>query len=409
MNYQTRRQLVADQLKSQALMIIFAGEEVIKNADEYYPFDINHNFYYLTGIEQRNSIYVVRKTTNETVHELYVLPHDPIQAKWVGDTLKIDEVKKISGIDNVYTLDVFERNIFGYTLNFGLNNVYLDMEHLRSHIYKGQPFENYVGLHLPQLRIRDVFLVIAKLRAIKSQDEVEMIVKALKQTDNGLKQVMKNIKPGKYEYELENTFDYTNRQAGFVHSAFKTIAAGGARATVLHYHDNNQPLKGNELILMDLGLKYGHYSCDISRTYPVSGKFDKKQRAVYQLVLNAQKLVLNAIKPGVTINQLNQIVIDYYCVGLKKWGLIQEDHEVSRYYYHGVGHSLGLDTHDVGFTRGMPLVAGNVITVEPGLYIEEWGVGVRIEDDVLVTETGMLNLSQHIIKEIDEIEAFMNV
>ena len=217
---------------------------------------------------------------------------------------------------------------------------------------------------------------------------------------------MQNIQPGLYEYQVESYFDQQIKFNNASGIAFKTIAASGANACILHYHTNNTLINDNELVLFDLGAEYNLYKSDITRTIPSNGKFTERQKLIYNIVLDGQKLVFKNIKPGITTRELNQILIDYYKVALKEIGLIENDEDVKKYYFHGVSHHLGLDTHDV--TDGIkPLTPGCIITVEPGLYIAEEGIGIRIEDDALITEDGCINLSQNIIKEVSDIENYM--
>lgn len=218
--------------------------------------------------------------------------------------------------------------------------------------------------------------------------------------------ILDNMKSGLYEYQLESYFDQAIKYHGSTSYAFETIAASGKNSCCLHYSKNNCEISDGDLVLFDLGATSDYYCADISRTFPANGKFTPRQREIYDIVLRGQKLVFESIKPGLTTRDLNNILVDFYKVELKKIGLIKEDSEVSKYYYHGVSHHLGLDCHDLcDYT---PLKPGSVITVEPGLYILEESIGIRIEDDALVTEDGCINLSAEIIKEIDEIEAYLS-
>lgn len=209
------------------------------------------------------------------------------------------------------------------------------------------------------------------------------------------------------EYEIEAYFNFELNKRGIKEFAFDTIAASGKNATVLHYSSNNTKTQDNELMLLDLGAQYQLYNADISRTFPLNGKFTERQKQVYNIVLKANEEVMKAVKPGVTLMELQNLCKSILAEGCKSIGLIKEDSELSKYYFHGVSHPLGLDTHDVG-SRGMKLEAGMIITDEPGLYIEEEGIGIRIEDDILVTENGYENLSQSIIKSVEDIESFMS-
>jgi Xaa-Pro aminopeptidase len=208
------------------------------------------------------------------------------------------------------------------------------------------------------------------------------------------------------EYELEAYFDFTLKSCGVKDFAFKTIAASGKNATILHYSQNNSMMNENDLILFDLGAQFEYYNADISRTFPISGKYSQRQKDVYDVVLQAQQAVTQAAKPGVPFSVLNDTAKKVLAEGCRKLGLIKEESELSEYYYHGVSHYLGLDTHDVG-TRDTVLKEGMVITNEPGLYIACEGIGIRIEDDLLISRDGAEVLSKDIIKDTFDIEAYI--
>ena len=233
------------------------------------------------------------------------------------------------------------------------------------------------------------------------------MLEAIEITRRGLENVMKSLKAGTKESIFEANFDFVLKSENVI-NAFDTIAASGINATTLHYVTNNDIANDNELVLFDLGATKDLYCADISRTYPVNGKFTDRQKELYQMVLDANELIIDAIKPGVTMTELNDMVNDFYGKELIRLGVIDNKYDVKNYYYHGVSHSLGLDTHDVGLDRETPLVKGNVITVEPGIYIKEEAIGIRIEDNILVTEDSNINLSKSIIKSVDDIEEFMN-
>lgn len=405
MNYSLRRKKLFERMLDNSVAVLFAGEEVVCNADQFYPFAVNNNFYYLTGIKQKQSILVLKKIRNVVSEEMYVLNFDPLQARWIGKYLSFDEVSRTANMAVVKGLDSFITDLAITIKNRQIENIYLDLEHAKSDVYQGSTFRSYITSHHPELTIKNCFMDVAILRSIKEEEEINCIRQAIAYTKLGLDQVRAGLKSGYYEYQMEAIFNYSLASNGVAGAAFQTIAASGKNATVLHYVDNNCIIPDNSLMLFDLGAKYQGYSADISRTYPVGGKFDDKQRILYQTVLNGQKVVLDAVKPGISCNQLNDILKEYYVSALTQLGLINNATELERYYWHGVSHSLGLDTHDVGLLKDAPLVAGNVITVEPGLYLEEFGIGIRIEDDVLVTANGCDVLSIDIAKEIADLEA----
>ena len=409
MDFTKRRQELSTKLSENSWLVLFAGEEVIRNADELYPFSVNHSFYYYSGIEQKNSILVLAKIHGVYEEKLFILPNDPLQAKWIGEFLSPDQAREISGINNVKLISEFITQLEEALLYGGLRNIYLDLEHRRSDLYEKRNFRDVVRKNYPTLEIRNCFLDIASQRCVKDAQEIECIKKAIEITGKALEAVRLTLKAGYYEYQIAALFEYNAKANGVKELAFNTIAAAGVNATVLHYWANNCVLAEGAMLLLDLGVKFNHYAADISRTYPVSGAFDERQRAIYQLVLNGQKMVMAKIQPGITTGELNDLLKAYYVKELSNIGLITQPEQVENYYWHGVSHGLGLDTHDIGILKKQALVAGNVITVEPGLYISEWGIGVRIEDNVLVTPSGYENLSSAIAKEINEIEGVFNV
>ena len=216
---------------------------------------------------------------------------------------------------------------------------------------------------------------------------------------------MSESRSGIYEYQLENYFDFVIKENGQRIHSFKTIAASGKNATILHYSSNNTLLKENELILFDLGTETDYYISDISRTFPINGKFTERQKQVYNEVLEVNKKCIEFLKPGVTKLQYNEYAKKLLTEACYRLGLIKEDSEVIKYYFHSIGHTIGLDTHDPCFYEN-GIEEGMCLTVEPGLYIEEENIGIRIEDDVLITKDGCINLSANIIKEVADIEEF---
>lgn len=405
----TNRQKLGDVLSQNSIAIFFAGQAPYKSADETYPFTPNRNFYYLTGIDEEKVIMVIININGKVSEMLFIQENDPVMAKWVGETISEDKAKEVSGIEDIKFLKDFESIIASYFDRFSIDNVYLDLERQEFNIPQtsSQNFAVDIMKRYPYVRVKNIYHDIALLRTIKREEEIELIKKAIDITYEGIKEIWSNAKPGMKEYEIEAYFNYILKKNGVKDFAFPTIAATGKNATILHYVDNNTKTEDGELMLLDLGAQYKYYNGDISRTFPMNGKFSERQKEVYNIVLEANETVMKAVKPGVTTGELQDITKRVLAQGCKRIGLIKEDSELNKYYYHGVAHPLGLDTHDVG-PRNIELKPGMIITDEPGLYIEEEGIGVRIEDDILVTEDGYVNLSAHIIKSIEDIEMFMS-
>ena len=256
----------------------------------------------------------------------------------------------------------------------------------------------------PALEIGNIAPLVYNLRAIKTPEEIECLRRAGDVTMEALAAMLKSAKPGEYEYQWQADYEHYVARQG-MRNAFTTIAASGHNAVMLHYHDNNCIVKEGDLLLLDLGAEYGYYSADVSRTFPISGKYSERQKELYNIVLEAMELAKDKMRPGVAIRESQQAVIDFYKKALRSAKLITEDSEVGKYYYHGVSHSLGLDTHDphdrTVYEPGM------VITCEPGLYVAEENIGIRLENDIVVTDGAPMDLIGDRLLKIEEIEALM--
>ena len=255
--------------------------------------------------------------------------------------------------------------------------------------------------------MKNLFPLVVALRMWKDADEIQATRAAIGLTKNALEYVMENLTPGMYEYQAQADFEYHIMRNGADGPGFPTIAGSGINGTMLHYDTNREICADGSLLLLDLGARLNGYNADITRTYPVNGKYTERQRAVYEIVLAANKRVAAEAKPGMTLAQLNDICKSVLAKGLMDLGLIEEEAQVSKYYMHGVSHHLGIDVHDVSIAANKELAPGAIITDEPGLYIDEWEIGIRIEDDLLITEDGAEVLSQDILRDPDDIEAFM--
>jgi Xaa-Pro aminopeptidase len=405
-----RRQKLIEKLESESITILFSGASKVKTADQHYDFFVNNNFYYLTLLNEPNMALVIIKGKNMQKSFVFKEFRTPERALWDGELLSPEIVKQTSKVDEVRNIETLESflqsvtsssraNIFG---KLGKLNLDLEASNLDSTSYKF--LDKIKDVH-PYLQVNNIHMDLASLRMIKDELEIKAIKEAIKTTNAGLNNVMKHLEGGRYEYEMVahylHILNLENKK-----ESFKTIAASGKNATILHYVDNNQKLGDNDLMLFDLGVYHDHYASDISRTYPVSGKFTPRQKEVYEIVLKANKETIKMLKPGVTWREFNEFAAKILIEGLYQLGLIKSDEEYRKYYYHSIGHFLGLDVHDIG-NYEVALEPGMVVTVEPGLYIAEEGIGIRIEDDILITKDGAINLSKDIIKEIKDIEKFM--
>ena len=411
---ESRRKKVFDLMKDNSVAILFSGVSKVASEDEYLPFTANRNFFYLTNIEQEHSALLLIKGIGERKTYLFIDPYSELKEKWTGKRLTTDNAIALSDIKNVYTTDNFETMLKLALTNennqYGnIDCIYLDLSSPEQKLKDGF-FMNDLSVKMKldynDKEIVDVYPLLRELRMVKSPVEIDNIVKAIEKTNNGISYLIGKLDAGMKEHELADHFEMYGRAHDRTPLAFSTIIASGKNATCLHYPSQNDVIKQDDLILFDLGYSYRGYSADISRTFPVSGKFNSLQRDIYQAVLNCNKAVIAYAKEGLTLKDLQNYAVETLkseCIRLK---LMSEDDDIRNYYYHGVSHHLGLDTHDIS-DREQPLKNGNIITVEPGLYFAKHGIGVRIEDDVLITMDGAVVLSKNIVKEIDEIERMM--
>lgn len=408
MNYEARRQAMFSQMEDNSLLILYSGEAPHRSADAYYLFEENKNFFYLTGLRRENMILLMKKAGGSCTATLFIEQADPSAERWTGKMVTVPEAKEISGIQDVRFLDRFEP-LLQYMLNGNdFKACYFDCHRNRLsdlpdyNLVKAQQFQK----DFPGITVRNLWRMAAVLRMQKDSDEVAKISQAIEVTRQGLEAVMSTLTPGMKEYQAQANYEHVLYYQGTEGPSFPTIAGSGKNGCMLHYETNRDTCADGSLLLLDLGCRVDGYCSDITRTYPVNGKFTDRQRAVYEVVLRANKEVAAQAKPGMTTRELNEVCKKVLAQGCMELGLITEESELDKYYMHGVSHHLGIDVHDVT-ADGVKLMPGSVISDEPGLYIDEWEIGIRIEDDLLITEDGCKVLSASIIKEPEEIEAFM--
>ena len=393
MNNLKRRNELLKLLPEKSLVIILAGKEINQSEDANFPFYINRNFFYLTNISQANSVLLLIKNNSNQAY-LYIDEYSEKNEKWYGKKITPEEAKGLSEINEIrFTKD----------LNNDLKEILKNIEHVYLDFKVDNTFFNQFKTIYPNLKVNNVYPMLVDLRMVKDESEINNIKEAIKITHLGLKRVINELKTAKNEMEVYNAFNHEILNHGTHEIGFSSIIATGVHTCCLHYPTPTDQIAQDALILCDVGAAYNHYSSDITRTYPISGKFNDLQRKIYEIVLATNKKVIEAIRPNVTIKELQELTKATLADGLLKVNLIKDAKELENYYFHGVSHHLGLDTHDVS-VKDVPLKEGMVITVEPGLYFKELKTGVRIEDDVLVTKDGHEVLSKDIKKEINDIE-----
>lgn len=410
---QNRKKLV-EKIDDNSIVILHSGYDKFKSADAVYDFFVNNNFYYMTGIDQAEVILVLGKLNNQYLEWLFIEQVDEIKAKWLGATLTNEEASKISGIDvkNIFDINLFDSKVESlYQSNrYGLAEaeiINLDLEQRNIPLYNSFALEyaRKIQSKFPSIIIKNCYNQIVALRMCKNEKEVELIKESIATTKNAIYNVMSHHQELKNESIANAYHDFQIIKEGKTIS-FNDIIAAGHNATVLHYDDNNSDIEPNSLLLMDLGCYTKHYSSDITRTFPVSGKFTDRQKEVYEVVLDVNKKCIDYATAGMSWKELNSYASKLLAEGCKRLGLIKEDNELVKYYFHSIGHSLGLDVHDPSHAF-MGLKEGMVITIEPGLYIPEESIGIRIEDNILITKDKAILLSKDIIKEVEDIEKFL--
>ncbi len=393
-----RRERLAELLSDGEGVIIFGNSQ-----PKLQKFSQDKNFLYFTGLNEPELIYFGIKMGGYFSETLFIERSEPDRIVWEGEKLNAKQATELSGIPRILHLDEFypHLSMFGSFLTTIHTN--LGFAELNKPPTLAMHMLEPLRTRFPQIAIRQLNDLIAPLRKIKDKWEIDQLQKAIDVTGQGIADIMNSAQAGMMEYELEATLFYRMQVSGLPHWGFAPIIAAGLNAATLHYGDNNCRINKGELVLMDVGADCNGYSADITRCFPIGKKFSPRQKQIYQLVLDVQKKIIAMIKPGVKLSELNKATRDGLAAALIKIDLIKNESEISRYYMHSVSHFLGLDTHDVG-GREAVLEPGNVITVEPGIYIPEEKLGVRIEDDVLVTKTGHKVLSAAIPKEIADLE-----
>lgn len=402
------RKNFAEKMEDFSTAVFFSGKAPRESADQAYDFSVDRNFFYLTGIDREDMILIINKIGGKITETLFIPPVDEYFEKWFGILMRKEEAIEASGIQSIQNKDEFMSQ-FAKKLS---SSDRPDSVYIFSYITDiDEPYDQYRNLahwmrnQYPTVNIKNSLDIMIDLRSSKTEEEVNEIKAAIGYTKDALEFVMKNLKPGKFEYQVRADFEYQLMLRGSKPS-FKTIGASGGNAVILHYIDLKQKIEEGSMILLDLGALSNNYASDITRTYPANGKFTQRQKDIYNIVLEAQEVTIDAMHVGASETAVNDAVKKHFAKGLKALNIIKDDSEVEKYYYHGVGHPLGLDVHDLR-RRDKTMQENNVYTVEPGLYIKEEGIGIRIEDDVWVTQNGVINLSSDIIKTVNDIENFM--
>ncbi|QYO67431.1 Xaa-Pro aminopeptidase [Leptolyngbya sp. 7M] len=422
-----------EQMEENSVAIIPAAHEVTRSYDTEFKFRQDSDFWYLTGFPEPDAIAIIDPNNKRSPYTLYVRPRDPLMETWFGRREGVEGAVKNYGADTALSVERFVSD---------LPKLLNGRDHLYYRFAVDRELDHQILKYLTEQRVRrlktaypphtiiDPTPMIGEMRLHKSPEEVELMQISANIAAEAHILAMKKVRPGMNEGQVEALMEAYMKDRGASGVAYNSIVGGGDNATILHYVENNMPLKDGDLLLIDAGAEYKGYASDITRTFPVNGKFTAAQREVYDVVLDVQKKCIEFTVVGNTHAQRQEYSIELLTEGMKKLGLLKgktkdliKKKAYLKYYMHGVGHWLGLDVHDAGryyvdqqAKHSKPYAPGMVLTVEPGIYVSPddkaapakyRGIGIRIEDDVLVTEDGNRNLTAKVTKEADEIEAIM--
>lgn len=414
--FNIRREKLFAQMPDNSALIIFTESEKRRNRDCDYLFRPDSYFWYLTGFNEPQAALLMQKNANHCETSLFLRPRDPLMETWNGKRLGIENAP--NALEIAHAFDIAE-----------INTVLAKKLAKTTACYYAEGLQSWGDEIMLAFKSQFEFIdwqpLLDEMRLIKSEYEIALIQQACQISALGHLRAMKQTRPNRYESEIEGEIQYEYSRFGARFPAYNHIVASGENACILHYHENNAVLKEGDLLLIDSGAEFDFYAGDITRTFPINGKFNEAQKAIYELVLTAQKEAIKLLVPQSSIQQANQAVIRIFVEGLVKLGILQGEIDElitanahRRFYMHGLGHWLGLDVHDVGNygeERNRPLQIGMVLTVEPGLYLgndpdipEQYrNIGIRIEDNILITDYGNKVLTSAVPKEISDIENIM--
>ena len=413
------RQRFISRMQKNSIAIFVSNDEVPSNGDAIYSFKQNSDLYWLTGIEQEDSMVILFPDNPDPKYRevLVLVRPNELKEKWDGKRLRINEAQAISGIKTIVWVDSID-GLLQPWIHLA-DNIYLDSNEndrkaslVRSRDYR---FIDEMKSRYPLHNYLRAAKLMKELRGIKTALEVEVMQKAIDITENTFRRLLKFIKPGVWEYEIEAEIMHSFLSQRATGQAYGSIIASGDRARTLHYVSNNEECKDGELVLMDFGAEYGGYCADLTRTVPVSGKFTRRQKTVYNACLHLHDYAKSLLKPGISIVEYTDKVGEEATQQFLKIGLLKksdvknedpENRAYRKYLYHGISHHLGVDVHDLG-TRTEPIKPGMVFTVEPGIYIEEEKMGIRIENNLWITKNGNKDLMKNIPITVEEIETLM--
>ena len=408
--YVGNRTRLYEKLTAGSLVAVFSGENTWKTGDEDYMFFADRNFVYLTGLKtSRQAVLLAAKEADGSVHEqVYILPSDAYAERWTGARVKPQEAQEISGISDVRFVDAFERDFKALAVSGRYEKLYLDLYRFTTDC-PDRPAHRLlqrVQSDFPYLQIGNADVLISELRLIKQPCEIDALKKAEEITKAGILAMMRNSRPGKYEYQYKADFDHALGQFSPDGPGFPSIISAGNNNFCIHYYGYTGQAKDGDMILNDVGAQYDGLITDVSRGWPCNGHFSERQRTLYECALATSNHMFSIIRPGMRMSDVDATIRKYNAERLVEAGVMSSVDEVGTYMWHGGAHHIGYDVHD-RVKRPEIIAPGMVFCIDVGIYHEEWGIGFRLEDNCLVTEDGCENLSAGIPRTIEDIEAAM--
>lgn len=398
-----------EKMEPGSMLILFSGVEIRKTGDEYYPFFAQRNFVYMTGIEQKQSVFLALKDGSGAVEErLYLLPRDPMAERWTGTRLTDQEAAEKSGINTIRTLGTLDGDLHRLAASGNYGSIWLDLFRYSpddidtpAHAMRERVLREY-----PFLRICNANTVIRGMRTIKQPCEIAALRQAEKITEAGILAMMKCSRPGMYEYQYKAEFDRALGQFGPQGPGFPSIISAGRNNFCIHYYAYSGQAQDGDMILNDVGAQFDNHITDVSRSYPCNGRFSERQRLLYACALQTSDYMFATVRPGMRMRDVDAVIRSYNAQLLKDAGVLNTVDEVGRLMWHGGAHHIGYDVHDEILTPEI-VAPGMVFCIDVGIYHEAWGIGFRLEDNCLITETGCENLSAAIPRTVEEIESVM--
>lgn len=414
--YRGNRERFYAQMKPASMLVLFAGTDIRKTNDEYYPFYTDRDFYYMTGLDQHELVLLAVKEASGRVHEqVYILPPDMMAERWTGVRLKPAQVEALSGIHDVRMVGQFKDDFHALAAGGHYSLGSEQIAHVYLDLYRASPEDidrpahqllRMVQANYPYLAVENANAILRRLRLIKQPCEIEAIRAAEQVTGEGILAMMKASRPGMYEYQYKAEFDYALSQHGPQGPAFPSIISAGRNNFCIHYYSYRGQAQDGDMVLNDVGAQHDSLMTDVSRGFPCNGRFTEKQKLLFNCALETSNHMFSIVKPGFAMAEVDAEIRRYNAALLHDAGVLDKVENVGKYMWHGGAHHVGYDVHDV-IERPQTVKPGMVFCIDVGIYHEEWGIGFRLEDNLLVTEDGCENLSRHIPRTVEDIEDVM--